>query len=59
MQFSIALALSFGILAASVSALPVDESDLTKLANDGSAYDISLPERRDKDLELTKLLNDG
>ncbi|KZP30701.1 hypothetical protein FIBSPDRAFT_92184 [Athelia psychrophila] len=58
MQFSVALALSFGILAASVSALPVSESDLAELVNDGGAYRISLPERREEESELTKLYND-
>lgn len=49
MQLSIALALSFGALAASVSALPVGKSDLTKLLNDQGAYDIAHSERRGED----------
>lgn len=45
--------------AASVSAFPVSKSDLTKLLNDGGAYDIAFPERRDEEEELTKLYTDG
>lgn len=58
MQFSIALALALCVLATGVSAFPVGKSDLTKLLNDGGAYDIALPERRGEEEELTKLYHD-